>query len=130
MLVIEAPLGCPTGETLAAGLLAVTTTVKRPLVRSPVSGPMDQGPTYILRLLHSAQACGVVILLAVPDPLVLVLSWESVDALRGVTPWKVWNMPPCVGTGMVGAMVEESEVKGIKGISGMLGTGPRSDTGS
>lgn len=61
--------------------------------------------THILRLLHSAQACGVVILLAVLVPLVLVLSCESVEAFRGVTPWKVWNMPPWVGTGIDGAIV-------------------------
>jgi len=43
----------------------------------------------------------------VPVPLVLVLSGDSVEAFRGVTPWKVWNMPPCVGTGMDGAIVNE-----------------------
>lgn len=54
----------------------------------------------------------MVILLAVPAPLVLVLSCESADALRGVTPWKVWNIPPWVGTGMVGAIVMD----GCKGV--------------
>lgn len=43
--------------------------------------------------------------MVVPVPLVLVLSWESVEGFRGVTPWKVWNMPPWVGTGIDGAMV-------------------------
>jgi hypothetical protein len=67
-----------------------------------MGGPV---PTYILRRLHSAQACGVVILLAVPGPLAFALSGESEEFLRGVTPWKVWNMPPWVGTGIDGAMV-------------------------
>jgi hypothetical protein len=38
-------------------------------------------------------------LIGLPD------SGESIDGFRGVTPWKVWNMPPCVGTGMEGAML-------------------------
>ena len=63
--------------------------------------------TYILRLLHSAQACGVVILLAAPAPLDLGLSCGSADAFRGVTPWKVWNMPPCAGTAIVGAIMRK-----------------------
>jgi hypothetical protein len=71
-------------------------------------------PAYIFRLLHSAQACGVVILLAAPAPLALGLSCESVDAFRGVTPWKVWNMPPCVGTGIVGAIVRKVVVEGYE----------------
>jgi hypothetical protein len=78
--------------------------------------------SYIFLRLHSAHACGVVIRLAVPLPLVLVLSPDSEDCFRGVTPWtingqddvtlsstvsidlQVWNIPPCVGTGMLGAM--------------------------
>ena len=43
--------------------------------------------TYIFLRLHSAQACGVVMRLAVPLLLDLVPSEESVDCLRGVTPW-------------------------------------------
>jgi hypothetical protein len=44
--------------------------------------------THILRLLHSAQACGVVILLeAALAPVDLALSGESVDGFLGVTPW-------------------------------------------
>ena len=33
-----------------------------------------------------------------------------------MTPWNVWNMPPCVGTGMVGAIMRVS--------LGSVGTGP------
>ncbi len=62
--------------------------------------------TYILRRLHSAQAWGVVTLLAAPEPLAFEPSWESVESFRGVTPWNVWNMPAWVGImGLVGAML-------------------------
>jgi hypothetical protein len=90
-------------------------------------------PAYIFRLLHSAQACGVVILLAAPVPLALGLSCESVDAFRGVTPWKVWNMPPCVGTGIVGAICDEGfVVEGyrIRSIPQELGASPQVEAGS
>lgn len=88
------------------------TDCKTGLVRPSVQTPNGSIPTYILRLLHSAQACGVVILLAAPVALLLALSCESVDVFRGVTPWKVWNMPPCVGTGIDGAMMRESRREG------------------
>ena len=45
--------------------------------------------TYIFLLLHSAHACGVVILLAALDCVDLELSWESVEGFLGVTPWTV-----------------------------------------
>lgn len=60
--------------------------------------------TYIFRLLHSAHACGVVILLVVPVTLDLLFSDASDVCFLGVTPWKVWNMPPWFGMGMAGAI--------------------------
>jgi hypothetical protein len=54
------------------------------------SASLDTPVTHILRLLHSAQAWGVVIRLAAGVLLLLfTLSWESVEALRGVTPWTI-----------------------------------------
>lgn len=87
---------------------------------------------HILRLLHSAQACGVVILLeAALAPLDLALSCESVEGFLGVTPWtgaesahmyimpevsteievlQVWNMPPWVGIGIDGAILKARRI--------------------
>jgi hypothetical protein len=58
-----------------------------------------------------------VILFAVPLPLGFWVSWESVEGLRGVTPWKVWNMPPWVGTGSAGAIAGRCFADGKAGIT-------------
>lgn len=50
---------------------------------------------YIFLRLHSAHACGVVMRLDVPLPFVLVLSVESVDCFRGVTPWTSIKLETC-----------------------------------
>lgn len=66
---------------------------------------------HILRRLHSAQACGVVILFAVVVVADLGFSGCSeATGFLGVTPWKVWNMPPWAGMVIVGAMVNEYSV--------------------
>jgi hypothetical protein len=121
VLVIETPLGGPAGETLAAWLLTIAPTEMRTLIR--LCPPRSNGfssPTYILRRLHSAQACGVVILLDAADPLTLMLSCESIDAFRGVMPWKVWNMPLWAGTGIDGAILCGSGDPEAKSISRVL----------
>lgn len=113
MLVIKAPLGCAAGQTLTAWLLAITPATARivVLVGNALCSGVDNSIggiwPYILRRLHSAHAWGVVTLFEVFVAAVFVPSCESVDCFRGVTPWKVWNMPAWVATGIVGAMMAD-----------------------
>lgn len=84
MLVIEAALGGSAGEALPAWLLAVT-SARRDLVKHSQL-MVIKNFTHIFLRLHSAHACGVVMRFDVPL-LDLLLSVESVDCFRGVTPW-------------------------------------------
>lgn len=89
MLVVETTLRSTAGETLAAGLLSITSTCDERVSHGPRDIPSLVLEAHILRRLHSAHACGVVILLAVPLFVDFGFSCCSAAGFLGVTPWKV-----------------------------------------
>ena len=72
MFIVEAAFWRPARQALAARLLTITAAMG--VRRQKRSCCTTESTTYILRLLHSAHAWGVVILLAALDALDLVLS--------------------------------------------------------
>ena len=91
VLVVETSLGSTARQALAARLLAVASSRHLGVSLSRHDAQVVGGGMYILRLLHSAQAWGVVILLLALAKLVdLSLSSsrgsDSDPAFRGATP--------------------------------------------